>query len=118
MGDGEASAPLLALLAQLAPQAREAQAELEALEAERQEWAQAQTHLARVLAWCQTVAANLDTLTYAEKRTALDVLAVSVQVYPPGMATDAATGQPIRWRATMRPLGGAAPRVLTSVSGS
>jgi hypothetical protein len=108
LGQGASAAPLLALLETLAPQAREVQADLDALDRERTAWAGAQAQLAQVLDWCQTVAANLPSLTYAEKQTALDALDVQVKVYPAPM------GEPVHWRATMHPLGAGQVRSLSS----
>lgn len=58
-------------------------------------------------AWCETVAANLDTLTYEEKRVALDALGVEVRVWREGAAD--ADGNPLpRWEMTIDPASPAA----------
>lgn len=54
--------------------------------------------------WCTRVAANLDRLSYDEKRLALQALGVAVRIHRPG-ATDE-HGTPLdRWEITMRPVG-------------
>ncbi|HEV2122581.1 MAG TPA: recombinase family protein [Chloroflexota bacterium] len=47
-------------------------------------WQQAQERLGDIQAWCHTVAANLETLSYEEKRLALDALGVHVTVWRTG----------------------------------
>ena len=49
--------------------------------ARAQAWSTAQERLGAVQQWCSTVAANIRTLTYAEKRIALDALGVEVRVW-------------------------------------
>ena len=52
--------------------------------------------------WCSLVGANLDTLSYDEKRLALEALGVTVRIYRPS-ATDEA-GKPLpRWEVLLRP---------------
>ena len=46
------------------------------------------TRLRNLSEWCQTVAANLGTLTYNEKRLALDGLGVTVRVWRPGATNE------------------------------
>jgi site-specific DNA recombinase len=100
--DDAAAAPLILELKSLAEQKAEAQAEHEAVHARI---ADAEAERARVRSltdWCRTVGANLDTLTYEEKRLALTALGVSVKVWREG-ATDA-DGTPLgRYAITMKP---------------
>jgi hypothetical protein len=97
LADDEASAPLIVHLQQLAAQARAVREEQEALLEERAHWESAQVALNSLAEWCKTVAANLETLTHAERHLALTALNVSVTVWKPG------THDP-RWLARMHPL--------------
>ena len=81
LDDPDASAPLVAELQLLAERARTLQAEHERIGGQRAGWLQAQARLDDLTAWCVTVAANLETLSWTEKRLALDALGVRVQVY-------------------------------------
>ena len=49
----------------------------------RRAWEAAQAKLTELEAWCRHVAANLGTLTYEQKRLALDALGVRVRVWHP-----------------------------------
>ena len=53
--------------------------------------------------WCQTVAANLDALTYDEKRLALDGLGVMVRVWRPGATNEQGESYP-RWQIALDPM--------------
>ena len=55
--------------------------EQEAILARGQSWRAAQERIGDIQAWCRTVATNLTTLTYGEKRLALDALGVEVKVW-------------------------------------
>jgi site-specific DNA recombinase len=69
--------------------------------------ADADTDRARVRTlteWMDTVSANLETLTYDERRTALAALGVRVLTHRPG-ATDETGAALDRWEVTMQPLG-------------
>ena len=53
--------------------------------------------------WCSRVGANLETLSYAEKRLALEALGAKVTIYRNGACDEA--GRPLpRWDLTLRPL--------------
>jgi site-specific DNA recombinase len=66
--------------------------------------------------WIATVSANLETLTYDERRTALAALGVRVLTHRPG-ATDE-TGNPLdRWEVTMQPLSSEGAIALGSTRG-
>jgi hypothetical protein len=100
--DDDAMAPLLVELTALAARKTAAAAERDAL---RRRIADDEEEAARVRTlteWCQTVSINLDRLSYAEKRLALDALGVRVDVW----RTDAEGegGEPLpRWSVTLTP---------------
>nr|MBA2596249.1 hypothetical protein [Chloroflexia bacterium] len=86
----------------LSARKKAAEAERDAL---RQRIADRDAETARVATlaeWCQTVAANLDVLTYDEKRLALAALGVKVRVYKQG-STDADGSPYPRWEMTLCP---------------
>jgi site-specific DNA recombinase len=58
------------------------QQERERLQGQRAAWAAGQAQLAELEAWCRQVAANVEGLSFAERRLALDALGLSVQVWP------------------------------------
>ena len=62
-------------------------------------------------AWCQTVAANLDTLTYDERRLALTALGVQVRVWQVGATGSDGESLP-RWQVEMKPAPSSEPIVL------
>jgi hypothetical protein len=53
--------------------------------------------------WCSRVGANLDTLTYDERRMAIDALGVQVRAYRKGSVDGAGNPYP-RWEMTMNPI--------------
>jgi site-specific DNA recombinase len=62
------------------------------------------TRVRTLTEWIATVSANLETLTYDERRIALEALGVRVRTHKPG-ATDE-HGTPLdRWEVTMQPVG-------------
>jgi hypothetical protein len=64
-------------------------------------------------AWCQTVASNIDTLTYDERRLALTALGVQVRVWR--LDTVSSDGVPLpRWEIEMKPAPSSEPVVLRS----
>ena len=109
--DAEAAAPLVAELKALAERKKAAEAERDTL---RRRIADAEADAAKVrdlAAWCQTVAANLDTLTYDERRLALTALGVQVRVWRPGAVSN--DGAPLpRWEIEMKPAPSGEPIVL------
>lgn len=114
--DDDVAAPLMAELQTLSARKKVAEAARNELQ---RRIADRDTETARVATladWCQTVAANLATLSYDEKRLALTALGVKVRVYKHG--SSAADGTPYpRWEMTMRP---ASPieRIVNSTTGS
>jgi site-specific DNA recombinase len=82
--DEDASAPLVAEVSALAERKRQLAAERDAILARQGQWAVAQAKMDDIRAWCRTVARNLGTLTYQERRTALLALGVKAVVWPRG----------------------------------
>jgi hypothetical protein len=63
-------------LASLGQQAKQLTSELDALAGMRAEWELSQLRLADLELWCRNVAANVDEMTYDQKRIALHALSV------------------------------------------
>jgi site-specific DNA recombinase len=82
--DPYAAAPLTAQLGSLRAQHLQLEAERQGLLARRNAWAVDQHALDHVTDWCQRVASNLTSLSWAEKRLVLDALGVGVVVNPYG----------------------------------
>jgi site-specific DNA recombinase len=81
---GAAAALIADKLNTLEAQRAQLQAEREQVLARAEAHRRAQERMGDVAAWCRTVAANLETLTYAEKRLALDALGVRVRLWRKG----------------------------------
>ncbi|CAA9293540.1 MAG: site-specific recombinases [uncultured Chloroflexi bacterium] len=79
--EGEAAGLLVGQLNALTAQRKRLEEERAAVLARRGQWATALERLGDIEAWCRTVATNLATLTYAEKRLALDALGVAVKLW-------------------------------------
>jgi site-specific DNA recombinase len=94
MDDDDAAAPLIAEMTALANQTRALEAERAALIALHEGWEADQARLADLATWCDHVAGNLPTLTYAAERDALAALGVQVSVWR--------TDHSPRWEMTMR----------------
>ncbi len=77
----DAAAPLISRLEALATQKRQLMFEQETIRHRREEWETTQADLNSLEQWCRTVAANLDELTYQQKRMALDTLGFEVRLY-------------------------------------
>ena len=73
--------------------------------------------MATLADWCQTVAANLDTLIYDEKRLALNALGVQVRVRRENAAAEDGNSLP-RWEFAMRPASSGQPVVSCSTLGA
>jgi site-specific DNA recombinase len=80
--DQEAAAPLLAQLRRLADQKRSLDQERRVIEAKAEELIEARARIGELRDWIATIAANLDTLDYEERRRALTALNVRVYVKP------------------------------------
>jgi site-specific DNA recombinase len=101
--DEDAAAPLLAELRALAARKKALEVERNTLTQRIADRATEDAKLQTLTDWCSLVGTNLDTLSYDEKRLALDALGVKVRVYRSG-ATDEA-GEPLpRWEVTLRPV--------------
>lgn len=86
----------------LSDETRAAQAERDALRDRLADAAADTARLHSLEVWAETVAANLDTLTYDEKRLALDALGVRVRSYRIGTVDE--TGRPYpRWAVSINP---------------
>jgi site-specific DNA recombinase len=80
--DDDAIASLVqAELASLGQQARQLMGEREALARLHQEWEVTQKRLSDLDAWCRDIAANIDDMTYDQKRLALHAFEVKVRVW-------------------------------------
>jgi site-specific DNA recombinase len=108
INDEATAAPLLVELKMLGEQHAAATAERADLLRRMANHAADAAKLHGLADWCATVGANLDDLSYEEKRLALQALGVQVTVYRPGTMDD--MGQSLRWELMM------APRTPTSDS--
>jgi hypothetical protein len=101
--DDDAAAPLLVELRSLAATKTTTERRRDELAQRIADRAAENAKVQTLADWCATVNANLDTLTYEERRMALTWLGVEVQVY----RTDARDedGDPLpRWAMTLAPL--------------
>lgn len=82
---GKVSGPAADLIAEkinaLEVQREQHAAEREAILRRQNAWQAAQERMGDITQWCRTVAGNLGTLSYQEKRLALDALGVQVQLW-------------------------------------
>ena len=101
--DDDVAAPLMAELHALATTKKVAEREQDDLRRRIADEEADATRLRSLSEWCQTVASNLDALTYAEKRLALDGLGVKVRIWRPG-ATDEQGNPYPRWQITLDPV--------------
>ena len=81
LDDADATAPLVAELSILAARKRELDGERAVMLGQREAWTAAQGRLDELTAWCDTVAANLDLLSYDDRRLALRALGVRVRLW-------------------------------------
>ena len=81
LDDAGVTALVQAELQSLGAQARDLQAERDALQDAREGWRMAQGRLDDLEAWCRNVAANLQEMTYDQKRLALDALSVTAKLW-------------------------------------
>ena len=84
MDDEDAMAPLTAQLVVLKDRRDALQAERERIHARRATWEDAQLALDGLDHWCKTVAQNVDSMGWVEKRLAMDALGVRATLYPNG----------------------------------
>jgi site-specific DNA recombinase len=81
LDDDDAAAPLQTELVALGARRRQLEQEREGILSRRAGWEAAQGRLAELEAWCEAVAAKLGTLTYAQRRLALEALGVEARVW-------------------------------------
>ena len=79
--DDEAAAPFLVEIEALTNQMRALREERERLEAQRAGWEEAQGRLDDLTDWCRVQSANLSTLTYLDRRLAIEALGVEARVW-------------------------------------
>jgi site-specific DNA recombinase len=79
--DPDALSPLVSQLKNLAERDKALRAMKAEIEQRRGMWDAARTNLDRLNEWCATVAANIDELTWEQKRLALDALCISVTLF-------------------------------------
>jgi site-specific DNA recombinase len=101
--DDDVAAPLVAELHALATSKKSAQQERDDLQRRISDEKADATRLRSLSEWCQTVATNLDGLTYAEKRLALEGLGVKVRIWRPGAMNEHGKSYP-RWQITLDPM--------------
>jgi site-specific DNA recombinase len=80
----DAAEPVVVELNALAARKQQLSQEHERVLARRASWEAAQGQLKELAAWCQDVGANLKTLSYRERRLALEALGVRAQVWQQG----------------------------------
>jgi hypothetical protein len=81
LDDPDAAAPVIGQLKALGQRRKELEAERKMVTERGREWETTQANLDDLTAWCGTVGSNFDTLTYTEKRAALDALGIGVTLY-------------------------------------
>ncbi|MGA7668864.1 MAG: recombinase family protein [Nitrolancea sp.] len=81
LDDPDAAAPLVAELRSVTERLRSLDAEREEIMLRRLSWERALSHLVDLRQWCEQVAAKLTTLTWEQKRIALEALGVDVRVF-------------------------------------
>jgi site-specific DNA recombinase len=79
--DEEIAALVQDQLVKLTTQRKQLEQDREGVERQREMWALAQARFNDIEAWCHNVAANVQDLTYDQKRTALEALGVKVRVW-------------------------------------
>jgi site-specific DNA recombinase len=79
--DEDIAAMVQVELVTLTKHAKQLEEDRDTLRRQREIWAQAQVRFNDIEVWCRNVAANVDDLTYDQKRTALDALGVKVRVW-------------------------------------
>ena len=102
--DDEAATPLSAELKALATRKTAATEEREALLRRIADRDADEARVRSLAAWCPRVGANLDTLSYDERRLALEALGVKVQVFAAGARDEAGHSLP-HWVIIMQPVG-------------
>ena len=101
--DDAVAAPLIAELRSLAARKMAAEHELSTTERRIADRAADDAKVQSLTAWCQRVGANLDRLSYNERRLALEALGVQVRVYSNRATDQNREGHP-RWTMTLSSL--------------
>jgi len=101
--DDAVAAPLIAELRSLAARKMAAEHELSTTERRIADRAADDAKVQSLTAWCQRVGANLDRLSYNERRLALEALGVQVRVYSNRATDQNLEGHP-RWTMTLSSL--------------
>jgi hypothetical protein len=98
--DDAVAAPLIAELRSLAARKTAAEHELFTTAQRIADRAAEDAKVQSLTAWCQRVGANLDRLTYTERRLALEALGVQVRIYSTRIPDE--NGEPYpRWTVTL-----------------
>ena len=84
--DDETGAPLVAQLGELKQRRQSMRAEMERIESRRIQWKETQFALDSLIEWTRVVGRNLDVMTWAERRLAMDALGIRITVFPHGHA--------------------------------
>jgi len=79
--DADTAAPVIVQLKALAARKRELDTERDAVQARQASWQTSQDHLTSLQDWVTTVGANVEELTYQERRNLLSALDVRVRLY-------------------------------------
>ena len=102
--DAETAAPLYAELKRLADEKQQGARDHHALQQRIADAKADEAKLQTLADWCARVSANLEELTYDEKRLALEALGVQVRVWRKGAVDE--HGQPMgRWALSFHPFG-------------
>ena len=109
--DEDVAAPLMTELHDLSRQKKAVDAERADLQHRIADVQANAAQLRTLTEWCQSVASNIDTLTYAERRMALSGLGVSVRIWKPNTLNEQGQPNP-RWRIDLAPAFGPSPAHL------
>jgi site-specific DNA recombinase len=113
--DDDAAVPLIEELKNLAARKTDAERERGELRRRIADQRDEAVRVRGLSEWCATVATNLDTLDYDEKRLALEALGVQVRVWREDAVRDDGTPLP-RWELTIRPVGAESSLVYPATS--
>lgn len=109
--DEDVAAPLMAELHDLSRQKKAIEAERGDLKHRIADAEADAAQLRTMTEWCQSVASNIDALTYAERRIALSGLGVSVRIWKPNTLNEQGQPNP-RWQIDLAPAFGPSPAHL------
>ncbi len=97
------AAPLLVELKAIGTEKAATERERDDLQRRIDDRAEEDARVQSLADWCSRVGANLDQMTYDEKRLAIDALGVKVRAYRKGSVDADGTPHP-RWTLTMTPV--------------